>query len=492
MEGDEVAALLGRRPKGPYEVVVRGPGGHPVVIRNAPLLDDGTPMPTRYWLVGRTEKRAVDRLEASGGCRAAEAAVDGTELAQAHQRYAAERDAALPSGWTGPRPRGGVGGTQRGVKCLHAHYAWYLAGGDDPVGAWVAEHLPAVGEPQDARPVPAVPARRLPRAAAPEGPGPSVRVAIGATRPAGRAGGGNVAAVDCGTLSTRLLVTSPSGETLARLAHITRLGEGVDRGGHVGPDAVERALSVLREYRAVMDELGVRRARMVGTSALRDSSNRATFSQPASEIIGTDLELLSGEEEASLSFIGATEELAGSAAPWLVVDIGGGSTELAFGSAPGKPPVLARSLDLGCVRVSERFLRNDPPTKAELASASRWLREQYGQAEAGLPRLAEARTLVGLAGTLSALACLAQGLANYQREAVHHYHLRRQQVEDALADLAAQPMALRGRRPGIEPARAEAIVGGTLVLATLMSHLGFEDCLVSESDILDGLAASLR
>jgi hypothetical protein len=136
-----VTALLGRPPSGPFEIVVRAADGSPVVIRNAPLLDDGTPMPTRYWLVGRREVAAVSRLEAGGGVRQAEAEVDGAALVAAHARYAAERDAELPPDWTGPRPYGGVGGTATGVKCLHAHYAWFLAGGDDPVGRWVADRL---------------------------------------------------------------------------------------------------------------------------------------------------------------------------------------------------------------------------------------------------------------------------------------------------------------------------------------------------------------
>ena len=139
---DQVEALLGRVPRASFEVVVRDGQGRPVVIRNAPLLDDGTPMPTRYWLVGAPERAAVGRLEAAGGVRRAEAAVDPRELAAAHSRYAAERDAALPPGHA-PRPGGGVGGTRRGVKCLHAHYAWFLAGGDDPVGRWVSERLEA-------------------------------------------------------------------------------------------------------------------------------------------------------------------------------------------------------------------------------------------------------------------------------------------------------------------------------------------------------------
>jgi hypothetical protein len=139
-----VTALLGREPQGEFEVCVRDDEGQPVVIRNAPLLDDGTPMPTRYWLVDEGMRRAVSRLEAAGGVREAEADVDPVELLRAHKAYAAERDADLPQDHTGPAPSGGVGGTRKGVKCLHAHYAWHLAGGDDPVGQWVAARLHSV------------------------------------------------------------------------------------------------------------------------------------------------------------------------------------------------------------------------------------------------------------------------------------------------------------------------------------------------------------
>ena len=141
---DRVRELLGREPQGAFEVVVRDDAGNPVVLRNAPLLDDGTPMPTRYWLVGRALVSAVGRLEAAGGVRQAEAEIPADEIAAAHARYAAERDAQLAPGYDGPRPSGGVGGTRLGVKCLHAHYGYYLAGGDDPVGRWVHERIDAV------------------------------------------------------------------------------------------------------------------------------------------------------------------------------------------------------------------------------------------------------------------------------------------------------------------------------------------------------------
>ncbi|HEX9259894.1 MAG TPA: DUF501 domain-containing protein [Acidimicrobiales bacterium] len=144
---ERVAQLLGRLPQGDFTVVVRDDTGDPVVIANAPLLDDGTPMPTRYWLVGTRTGAAIATLEADGGVRRAEVEVDPAELAAAHARYATERDALIPAGHTGPRPSGGVGGTRQGVKCLHAHYAWHLAGGDDPVGRWVERQLRAAGAP---------------------------------------------------------------------------------------------------------------------------------------------------------------------------------------------------------------------------------------------------------------------------------------------------------------------------------------------------------
>ena len=144
-ELDVVTELLGRAPRGDFEVVVRDDAGAPVVIRNAPLLHDGTPMPTRYWLVGSRQREAVSRLEAAGGVRLAESEIDPADVADAHTRYAAERDAAVPADHEGPRPYGGVAGTRTGVKCLHAHYAWHLAGGRDAVGAWVAARLAELG-----------------------------------------------------------------------------------------------------------------------------------------------------------------------------------------------------------------------------------------------------------------------------------------------------------------------------------------------------------
>lgn len=457
-----VAELLGREPRGEFSVVVRDEGGDPLVICNGPVLTDGTPMPTRYWLVGERARRAVDRLEAAGGVRAAEAAVDPKALAAAHESYARERDAQLPSGWTAPRPAGGVGGTRRGVKCLHAHYAWYLAGGNDPVGRWVADQL--AGEFAS--------------------PYQASSDQAGEDR-------GPVAAVDCGTNSTRLLVAASDGNPIERLMRITRLGEGVDVNNRLSAGAIERTLSVLREYRKVMDRHGVTRARMAATSAARDASNREEFFSGATEVIGARPELLGGDEEGRLSFVGATRELDPATGPWLMADIGGGSTEIAFGDAAGGSPSIVRSLQIGCVRITERFLAEDPPTPASVGAARSFVAGLLDETSAAHPSLRDARTLLGLAGTVAALAAIEQRLDHYDRARVHHHTLTRASVENLLKVLAGEPAAERRRRPGMEADRADVIVGGTLVLAEIMRHFGFDGCLTSEADILDGMVMSL-
>lgn len=299
-----------------------------------------------------------------------------------------------------------------------------------------------------------------------------------------------VAAVDCGTLSTRLLVAGPHGETIERLMRITGLGEGVDSSRRLRPAAVERTLAVLADYRQVMDRHGVKAARMVGTSALRDATDRDLFINAAHETVGVPLELLSGQEEASLSLLGASSDLSPASAPWLIVDIGGGSTELAVGPVTGDGPP-AVSMDLGCVRVTERFLHHDPPMSDELARARAWLAGELAVAEAAMPGLRGARTLVGLAGTVSALSCWHQGLHSYERQRVHHSVLERSVVRAAVAELAALPAAARAGLPGIDAGRAGLIVAGALVLEAVMDHFGFGRCLVSEADILDGLVLSL-
>lgn len=304
-------------------------------------------------------------------------------------------------------------------------------------------------------------------------------------------GSGAVAAIDCGTNSTRLLVAAPSGDALARLMRITRLGRGVDLNRRLAPDAIDRTASVLREYREVMDAHGVRQVRMTATSAARDAANRADFFSAAEEAVGVRPELLDGEEEGRLSFAGATAELDRAQAPWLVADIGGGSTELATGPGADGDPTAVCSLDVGCVRITERFLTSDPPSQEQVAAARRLVAGQLEAVSRDQPAFARAATLVGLAGTVAALAAIDQGLLAYDRARIHHYVLTREVVEGLLSALAAESTAARRNRPGVEPDRADVIVGGTVVLAELMSHFGFNACLTSEADILDGLVQTM-
>jgi exopolyphosphatase/guanosine-5'-triphosphate,3'-diphosphate pyrophosphatase len=306
-----------------------------------------------------------------------------------------------------------------------------------------------------------------------------------------------VGAIDCGTNSTRLLIAGPGGATVERKMVTTRLGAGVDQHRRLAPDAIARTVAVLADYRQILDRHGVTRVRMTATSAARDASNREDFFAPATETIGVRPELLSGEQEGQLSFAGAVAFLDGVelADPYLVADIGGGSSELAVGPAPHQGPPRAvgvRSLDVGCVRLTERYLHSDPPLAQEMEEARHEVRRQLEVAMAEVPSLAEGRSLIGLAGTVAALAAIEQGLDDYQRDRVHHYRLRRSSVERMLAELAALPAAERSLHPGVEAGRVDIIVGGTIVVAELMAVGGFHECLTSESDILDGLAASLQ
>lgn len=302
---------------------------------------------------------------------------------------------------------------------------------------------------------------------------------------------GPVAAIDCGTNSTRLFIVDAKGQPLERLMRITRLGEGVDATGELSDEAIDRCLSVLREYRQIMERLGVVRSRLVATSAARDAANGDEFLRAAGEAAGTTPELLTGTEEARLSMAGALSDLDAAAGPFLIVDIGGGSTELVAGSGPDDPDIVAVSLQVGCVRVTERYLLADPPTPSELANGESMIGRLLDEAKATHPRLGTARCLVGLAGTVSTLASLQLGLDEYDREQVHHAVLSLASVIAWYRTLAAEVREARLDRAGMIPGREDVIVGGAMILAEVMSRFGFDECLVSESDILDGMVASL-
>ena len=303
-----------------------------------------------------------------------------------------------------------------------------------------------------------------------------------------------VAAIDCGTNSLRLLVADvdPAAGTHAdvdRRMEIVRLGQGVDKTGRLAPEALARTIAVLRDYAEIIASLGAQAVRMVATSATRDADNAAEFVHLVKEVLGVAPEVLTGDEEAVLSFTGATAELAADPGPFLVADIGGGSTEFVLGEAGGTP-AHSISVNIGCVRMTERHLRSDPPTPAEVAAA----RADIGAAldvVAAKIAVADARTLVGLAGSVTTVAALALGLDAYDAGRIHHARIGAGQVQEQTARLLAMPQAERARLGVMHPGRVDVIGGGALVLTRIMARFGFGEVLVSEHDILDGLAWSL-
>ena len=311
---------------------------------------------------------------------------------------------------------------------------------------------------------------------------------------------GPVAVVDCGTNSTRLLVVDDDGTVMARDMRITRLGEGVDSTRRLSSGGIDRTLSVLRDYRAVIDRFATTRIRVVATSAARDAANAEEFMEETSQIMGVVPEVLSGEEEGRLSFFGATAHLPAHLCDTgriLVVDIGGGSTELSIGEPPrsgalsSPPPVSSVSLDLGCVRITERFLSHDPPTADELTRARTDTEEALWSARAALPTLKPGGSVIGLAGTVSTVVALERAVPVYDRALLHHAELPRASVERWLRALAGESARAHLARPGMAVGRQDVIVGGVLILAVVMEVFERGSCLYSEDDILDGLAANL-
>ncbi|MCU1466053.1 MAG: Ppx/GppA phosphatase family [Actinomycetia bacterium] len=300
-----------------------------------------------------------------------------------------------------------------------------------------------------------------------------------------------VAALDLGTNSTRLLVADVDGRgrdaklvTVERRTQITRLGQGVDRDRALHPDAIERTLAALREYRTVIDELGAERIRATATSAARDATNRDDLFDPVEQVLGTRPELLAGEDEARLEFIGATAGLT-EPSPYLVVDVGGGSTEFIVGA---DEPEALTSIDVGCVRLTEQFLRSDPPTAEELSQAVSVVRDQLADVGRLFPAMLSAPTVVGTAGTVWTLAAIELGVDAGRSELIDHFRLTRAAAEDVFRTLATEPIGQRRHNPGLEAGRVDVIVGGAIVVVGVMRQWGFDSLLVSEADILDGLA----
>ena len=313
-----------------------------------------------------------------------------------------------------------------------------------------------------------------------------------------------LAAIDCGTNSIRLLVADVTvhddGTAHLRDVHremrIVRLGQGVDATGRLHPDALARTRDALADYTAICRRKGAERVRMVATSATRDAENRDEFFAMTRDVLGVEAEVISGDEEARLSFTGAVGDLDPDDGPFVVTDIGGGSTEVVVGTWDGvRADVIgARSVDIGCVRITERCLRSDPPTRAETAAARDLVDEVLATAFTAVP-VAKARTWVGVAGTITTLSAVNQGLAEYDAESTHLSRLSGDQIADTAVRLLAATHDERAAIGSIHPGRVDVIGGGALITQVLAGKFavvaGITELLVSEHDILDGIALSL-
>lgn len=518
---DAFKQQLGRPPRGLRAIAHRCPCGQPDVVETAPRLPDGTPFPTTYYLTCPRAASAIGTLEANGVMKEmTERLGTDPELAAAyraaHEDYLARRDAievleGFPS----------AGGMPDRVKCLHVLVGHSLAAGPgvNPLGDEALAMLPEwwrkgpcvqplqAPDPADEHPgeegVVEDPAARRGASVTPVPP-----VAPGFSR---------VAAVDCGTNSIRLLVADVdpgTGELLEldRRMTIVRLGQDVDRTGRLAPEALERTFTACRAYAEVIRELGATTVRFVATSASRDASNRDDFVRGVRDILGVDPEVVSGAEEAELSFTGATRELAGHgtgarsassgdgdgreadgfARPYLVVDIGGGSTEFVVGEDGVR---AARSVDVGCVRMTERHLVRDgavtdPPSAEQVAAMRADIEAALDLVEESVP-LREARTLVGLAGSVTTVSAIAQDLPAYDSAAIHHSRISRDTVREITGWLLRSTHAERAAVPSMHPGRVDVIAAGALVLLSIMERTGAEEVVVSEHDILDGIAWSV-
>jgi exopolyphosphatase/guanosine-5'-triphosphate,3'-diphosphate pyrophosphatase len=294
------------------------------------------------------------------------------------------------------------------------------------------------------------------------------------------------AAIDIGTNSVRLLVRDGERD-LERRSTITRLGAGVDSARRFAPDAIERTLATVREYADALATLGHPPVRVVATSAARDAGNRDELFGAVAGILGVEPELLPGTEEARLSFEGAVAGLDPATGPFLVVDIGGGSTELAVGTTTASAMC---SLDVGAVRLTELALHHDPPQPEELTNALGLVHDLLDDAlRDDLPTAEDAPVLVGVGGTITTMAAVEIGLVTYDRDRVHHFRLLRDAAEDVFRTLATEPLAARVHNPGLQPGRADIIVGGCCVLIAIMRRLHADEVIVCDADLLDALVA---
>lgn len=534
---ETLSRQLGRPARDVVEIGARCVCGNPLVATTAPRLSNGIPFPTTYYLTHPVITAAVSRLEAAGVMtEMTERLEQEPELAAryrtAHEAYLQVRNEIGARTGVGPVPEiDGVsaGGMPTRVKCLHVLVGHSLAAGPgvNPLGDealeqispwWTRERCYCEGAWDTTA---AAPSRDLSRHTKTQGLSAEELDAKRAARrqaadaeqqgdevPDQRdaqeqdsAAAMRVAAVDCGTNSIRLLIADvtydggvPKLTDVVRLMRVNRLGQGVDATGRLAPEALERTFEAADEYAALIREHGARRIRFVATSASRDAENREEFVNGIRERLGVEPEVISGDEEAALSFAGATSVLGGSnGAKTLVVDLGGGSTEFVLGTSEGV--LAAKSTDMGCVRFTERHLTSNPPTEAQIAVARGDVLDMIAQVLGTVP-LAEADRLVGVAGTITTVTAHALRLSEYSPSAIHGVELDMERIDHAADELLHMDRDARAALPYMHPGRVDVIGAGALIWQTIVDRVAeltdgkVSSAVTSEHDILDGIALS--
>jgi exopolyphosphatase/guanosine-5'-triphosphate,3'-diphosphate pyrophosphatase len=564
---DTISRQLGRPARDVVEIGARCVCGNPLVATTAPRLSNGIPFPTTFYLTHPVLTAAVSRLEASGTMAEMTTRLqqDGDLAARyraAHEDYLAQRDrVGTVAGTDGvPEIRGiSAGGMPERVKCLHVLVGHSLAAGPgvNPLGDealesmrddWTADRCWCAGAWDQDAPVPSQDlSRHVRRLAGERNPVMTEPVAVPSNAPRRATPRGRVVgAIDCGTNSIRLLVARAEGPDggaaggaddgtdgagpvrlvdLHREMRVVRLGEGVDATGQLSEAALERTFAAAEDYARTLRELGAESVRFVATSATRDARNAEVFTAGIRERLGVEPEVISGDEEAALSFAGAASVLdpaaLGTGVPGntdagtgdsdavpagaggrerkvLVVDLGGGSTEFVLGTltGPGGPQATdAVSVPMGCVRFTERHLHGDPPTADEIAAATADIETVLDRVEAAVP-LGEASAVVGVAGTITTVTAAALGLTEYDAGAIHGTRLDLATTTRISGQLLAATRAERAALPYMHPGRVDVIGAGALIWSTLLRRVeratggAVASAITSEHDILDGIALS--
>ena len=535
---ETLSRQLGRPARDVVEIGARCVCGNPLVATTAPRLSNGIPFPTTYYLAHPVITAAVSRLEAAGVMNEmTERLEQDAELAaryrSAHEAYLQARNDIGARTGVGPVPEiDGVsaGGMPTRVKCLHVLVGHSLAAGPgvNPLGdealerisqwwtrdrcycdgAWdttaaapsrdLSRHTKTQGLSAEELEAKRAARREAVEAANVEQQGDAVTDMNDAQESKATE---RVAAVDCGTNSIRLLIADvtyeggvPKLTDVVRLMRVNRLGQGVDATGRLAPEALERTFEAADEYAALIREHGATRVRFVATSASRDAENRAEFVDGIRSRLGVEPEVITGDEEAALSFAGATSVLGGSnGAKTLVVDLGGGSTEFVLGTSDGV--LAAKSTDMGCVRFTERHLTSNPPTEAEIAVARGDILDMIAQVLTTVP-LAEADRLVGVAGTITTVTAHALHLPEYSASAIHGTELDIARIDQAAGELLHMDRDSRAALPYMHPGRVDVIGAGALIWQTIVDRVAeltdgaVSTAVTSEHDILDGIALS--